>query len=72
MFEALRGANYWVDYFNLGGPLEPGPWVDVSTAAVVVGMAVVPGLGLAGLCRRIPERLFLISSMAFGVVVIAA
>jgi len=72
VFEALRGANYWVDYFNLGGPLEPGPWVDVSTAAVVVGMAVVTGLGLAGLCRRIPERLFLISSMAFGVVVIAA
>jgi arabinofuranan 3-O-arabinosyltransferase len=32
---------------------------------------VLTGFGLVGLCRRIPERLFLIATLAFGVTVIA-
>jgi arabinofuranan 3-O-arabinosyltransferase len=50
----------------------PGDWTLVSTAFGIVGTAVVAALGLAGLCRRIPERLFLVTSLSFGVVVIAA
>ena len=53
-------------------PLVPGDWTIVSTGFVTMGTAVVAALGLAGLCRRIPERLFLVSSLSFGVVVIAA
>ena len=72
VFESLRGASFWLDYYHLGGPLDPGDWTLVSTGFVIVGTAVVAALGLAGLCRRIPERLFLVTSLAFGVVVIAA
>ncbi len=72
-FEALRGASYWVDYFHIGSQvLLPGPWILVSTGVVIVGTAVVTALGLAGLCGRIPERLFLVTSLTFGFVVIAA
>ena len=72
VFESLRGASFWLDYYHLGGPLDPGDWTLVSTNYGIVGTVVVAALGLAGLCRRIPERLFLVSSLAFGVVVIAA
>jgi arabinofuranan 3-O-arabinosyltransferase len=72
VFESLRGASFWLDYYDLGGPLVPGDWTLVSTALGIGATAVVTALGLAGLCRRIPERLFLITSLAFGVVVIAA
>ena len=72
VFESLRGASFWLDYYHLGGPLDPGDWTLVSTSYGIVGTVVVAALGLAGLCRRIPERLFLVSSLAFGVVVIAA
>ena len=72
VFESLRGAANWIDYFRLNDPLLRGPWILVSESTVIVGTAVVTALGLAGLCRRIPERLFLISTLSFGVVVIAA
>jgi arabinofuranan 3-O-arabinosyltransferase len=69
-FEALRGASYWLDYYSVGGPLLPGAWTLVSAPIVIIGTATVAALGLAGLCRRIPERLFLISCLALGVVLI--
>ena len=69
-FEALRGASYWLDYFSLGGPLLQGTWTLVSVPIVIISTATVTALGLAGLCRRIPERLFLISCLALGVAVI--
>ena len=72
VFESLRGASNWGDYFHVGGPLIPGDWTIVSTGLVTMATAVVAALGLAGLCRRIPERLFLVTSLSFGVVVIAA
>ena len=71
-FEALRGASYWLDYYTLKTPLLPGGWTLVSAPAAIVGTAVVVALGIAGLCRRIPERLFLICCLTFGVVVISA
>jgi arabinofuranan 3-O-arabinosyltransferase len=70
-FEALRGASYWLDYYSLRSPLIPGAWTLVSSSAVIVGTAVLTAFGLVGLCRRIPERLFLIASLAFGVVAIS-
>jgi arabinofuranan 3-O-arabinosyltransferase len=70
-FEALRGASYWTDYYHLGGPLIPGAWTLVTSAAAIVGTAMVTALGLAGLARRIPERLFQVACLSVGVVVIA-
>ena len=72
LFESLRGASYWLDYFTLGGPLIPGAWTLVSEVAPILGTTVVVAVGLAGLVRRIPERLFLVATLAVGVLVIAA
>ncbi len=69
-FEALRGASYWTDYYHLGGPLIPGAWTLVTSSLAIVGTAMVTGLGLAGLARRIPERLFLVACFSVGVMVI--
>ena len=72
VFESLRGASYWLNYYALGGPLIRGAWILVSEPVVIMGTVVVTALGLAGLCRRLPERLFLVTSLVFGVVVISA
>jgi arabinofuranan 3-O-arabinosyltransferase len=71
-FEALRGASNWIGYDTLGGTVVPGAWTLVSSPVAIVGTTIVTALGLAGLCRRIPERLFLITSLCVGVVAIAA
>ncbi|MGO9185351.1 alpha-(1-_3)-arabinofuranosyltransferase domain-containing protein [Mycobacterium sp.] len=72
VFESLRGASYWLDYFHLGGPALPGAWILVSSWLAILGTATVAALGLAGLCQRIPEKLFLVASLCFGVVMISA
>ena len=72
LFEALRGASYWTDHYTLGGPLLPGAWTLVSSVGPILATGVVTALGLAGLVRRIPERLFLVATLAVGVLVIAA
>ena len=71
VFEALRGASYWLNYFAVRGPLFAGAFTLVTSAAAIMGTAFVTGLGVAGLARRMPERLFLVACLAFGVVVIA-
>ena len=70
LFEALRGASYWLNYFDLGSPLLRGAWTLVTSSTAIVATALVTGLGLAGLVRRIPERLFLVAGLSFGVVMI--
>jgi arabinofuranan 3-O-arabinosyltransferase len=70
-FEAVRGASYWLDYYALKTPLYPGAWTLVSAPLIILATGAVAALGLAGLCRRIPERLFLISCFAVGVALIA-
>ncbi len=72
IFESLRGASSWLDYLSLDSPLLPGAWTLVSSSIVILATSVLTALGLVGLCRRIPERLFLVASMSFGVLVIAA
>ena len=72
LFESIRGASFWTNYFNIGGPLLRGAWILVSEPLVILATGVVAATGLAGLCRRIPERLFLVACLTFGVVVIAA
>ena len=71
-FEALRGASNWQNYDDNGAPLVLGGWTLVTSPFAIIGSTLVAALGLAGLMRRIPERLFLVASMSFGVLVIAA
>ncbi|MGO9856278.1 MAG: alpha-(1-_3)-arabinofuranosyltransferase family protein [Acidimicrobiales bacterium] len=71
-FEAFRGASDWLSYYDIGGPLIRGSWTLVTAPAIVVATTVVTALGLAGLCRKLPERMFLVLTLTFGVVVIAA
>ena len=49
----------------------PGGFTLVTSWVGILATAIVAALGLAGLARRIPERLFLVAGMSFGVVVIA-
>ena len=71
LFEAIRGSSFWLNYFSVTGPFSSGTLTLVTSAWAIMGGAVVAALGLAGLARRIPERLFLVASMSFGAVVIA-
>jgi arabinofuranan 3-O-arabinosyltransferase len=71
VFQALRGTSNWQNYFDLGGPLVPGGWTLVTSGVAIVATSLVTALGIAGLARRIPERLFLVAGLSFGVVVIA-
>ena len=71
VFDALRGTSFWQNFDDVGGPLIPGGWTLVTSWAAIVATTLVTALGLAGLTRRIPERLFLVTGLSFGVFVIA-
>jgi arabinofuranan 3-O-arabinosyltransferase len=71
LFDALRGTSNWQNYDALEGPLVPGGWTLVTSGVAIVATSLVTALGLAGLARRIPERLFLVAGLSFGVVAIA-
>ena len=71
VFDALRGTSFWQNFDDTGGPLIPGGWTLVTSGVAIVATALVTALGLAGLTRRIPERLFLVAGLSFGVFVIA-
>ena len=71
VFDALRGTSFWQNFDDIGGALIPGGWTLVTSGVAIVATALVTALGLAGLTRRIPERLFLVTGLSFGVFVIA-
>jgi arabinofuranan 3-O-arabinosyltransferase len=71
VFDALRGTSFWQNFDDVGGPLIPGGWTLVTSWVAIVATTLVTALGLAGLARRIPERLFLVITLSFGVFVIA-
>lgn len=71
LFEALRGTTNWQNYYNLGGTLIPGGWTLVTNSVVIMATALLAALGLGGLARRVPERLFLVAGLSFGVLVIS-
>ena len=71
LFESLRGTTNWQNYYDIGGPLVPGGWTLVTSGLVIGATAVSTALGLVGLIRRIPERLFLVTGLTLGVVVMA-
>jgi arabinofuranan 3-O-arabinosyltransferase len=72
LFEAVRGASFWIGYFTLGGQWSPGTWALISMVPAIIGTAVVAALGLVGLAwRGIPERRFLVITLFVGVLAIA-
>ena len=71
VFDALRGTSFWQNFDDIGAPLLPGGWSLVTSWVAIVATTLVTALGLAGLARRIPERLFLVTTLSFGVFVIA-
>jgi arabinofuranan 3-O-arabinosyltransferase len=72
LFEAVRGASFWTNYLTVGGPLIPATWTLISMVPLILGTSAVAALGLIGLARRgLPERLFLVASLSFGVLAIA-
>ena len=39
-YESLRGASFWVNYFNLNGPLIRGVWILVSSSVAILGTSL--------------------------------
>lgn len=64
----LRGTSQWVAYVaDTGGPVWPGGWQLVTTAALVLVSGLVAAVGLAGLAARsTPYRTFLVGSVLLG------
>jgi arabinofuranan 3-O-arabinosyltransferase len=58
LFSTLRGTTNWQNYYTM------------TSRVAILAAAVMTALGLAGLAKRIPERLFLVASLSFGVLVI--
>ncbi len=71
--ETIRGTADWLDYFRVGGAGLPSGWTYISATVAIIASFVLAGVGLAGLGRiRVPARRFLVSSLAIGVVAVAA
>ncbi|MCG5216241.1 alpha-(1-_3)-arabinofuranosyltransferase domain-containing protein [Streptosporangium soli] len=70
----LRGVNDWVAFLPVDGrPYLPAGYEHTSAAWLVVGTALLAGLGLAGLTlRRTPERAFLVGTLLVGVTILVA
>jgi arabinofuranan 3-O-arabinosyltransferase len=69
--ETLRGTSDWVAYLPATG--WHGGALLLTQPAVIVNTAVVTALGLGGLAlRSMPERAWLASTLAVGVVLVCA
>ena len=70
LFGTLVGTTNWQNYYTQGSPLVPGGLALVSSRVAILGTSIVTALGIAGLTRHLRERLFLVASLAFGVLII--
>jgi arabinofuranan 3-O-arabinosyltransferase len=71
--EALRGTGQWLWYLALGDPWVRSGWDLSFVPGAVVATGALAAAGLAGLCARaLPERRFLVTSLAAGVVLVSA
>jgi arabinofuranan 3-O-arabinosyltransferase len=69
LIAVLRGVDHWQAY--LGPGVWPGGWILVAAPAAIVATTAVAALGLAGLARRSsPHRIFLLSSLGLGLVLV--
>ena len=70
LFAVLRGVDHWQAY--LGPTTWPAGWVLVVAPAAVFATAAVAAIGFSGLARRDPRhRVFLVSSLVLGIVLLA-
>ena len=60
-----RGADHWQAY--LGPRVWPAGWIYAVAPAAILATAAVAAAGFGGLAlRRVPHRLFLVSSLLIG------
>jgi len=73
LFDILRGNDYWVAYNQIGPTAIKSGLESVTSPLMILSGAALGGLGLFGLAHRgMKERLWLIGSLAAGVVVVGA
>ncbi|CAN5145647.1 hypothetical protein BH24ACT10_BH24ACT10_07470 [soil metagenome] len=74
LVEVLRGTSHWLAYVVIGdGPWWRAGWQLVTDPLLIAATALVAGLGLAGLLRRdVPERVFLLSGVLLGTLLVTA
>lgn len=64
-----RGADHWQAY--LGPNIWPAGWIFAVGAGAIVATALVAAVGFAGLALpRLPHRLFLVSTVVLGFLVL--
>lgn len=69
LVDVLRGTDHWQAF--LGPSVWPGGWILVAAPAAILATTIVAALGLTGLARRAtPHRLFLLSSLVLGLVLV--
>jgi len=69
LVDVLRGTDHWQAF--LGPRVWPGGWILVAAPAAILATTIVAALGLTGLARRAtPHRLFLLSSLVLGLVLV--
>lgn len=55
LLDTVRGTSHWLARIvDATGPLWPAGWALVTAPAAVLAVAVLGGVGLAGLTRRLP------------------
>ena len=74
LVEVLRGTSHWLAYLVIGdGPWWRAGWELVTDPVLIAATALVAALGLAGLLRRdVPERVFLLSGVLLGTLLVTA
>jgi arabinofuranan 3-O-arabinosyltransferase len=65
----LRGVEHWESY--LGPGVWPAGWILVRAGAAILATTAVVALGLAGLARRSPHRLFLLGCLGAGLTILS-
>jgi len=69
--EILRGGGMWLALLNVHGIWLRSGWAIENVAVTIVMGSLLAGLGLAGLAMRdMPEKRFLLATLAIGVLVI--
>jgi arabinofuranan 3-O-arabinosyltransferase len=69
LIAVLRGADHWEAY--LGPSVWPAGWILVAAPAAIVATTAVAALGLTGIAgRATPHRLFLVSCVLVGLVLL--
>ena len=72
-FDVLRGNSYWLAYDQIGPTAIRSGWEAVTSPGMILAGGALGALGLFGLAqRRMKERIWLISALGLGVVLVGS